>query len=72
VLLLKMRHDLGQRDVRRRIDQREDPTGMGLQPMRASVTAARLRLDAARSPPSLPPFDRRGRSDPEATGGGPA
>jgi hypothetical protein len=66
MLPLKLRHDLGERDVWCLVDQRQDFRGMGLEPMRTLVAAAPLRLDRARAAPLLPPFDRRRWGDAEA------
>ena len=61
-----MCHDLSQRDVRCRVDQRQDFRAMALEPMRALVAATRPRLNAARAAPLLQPLDRRRWGDGEA------
>ena len=58
--------DLAQGDVRRLVNQRQDFLGMGLDPVRAVVTALRPRPDIARPPPPIHPFDRRRGRNPEA------
>ena len=55
-----------QGDVRRLVNQRQDFLGMGLDPVRAVVTALRPRPDIARPPPPIHPFDRRRGRNPEA------
>ncbi len=67
---IQMRRDLGQRDVRRLVDQREDLLGMGLDPMRAVIPALAVWSDITHTPPPIEPFDRRRRRNTEALGRG--
>lgn len=53
VLLLEMRHELGERDIRLLVDQGEYFSRVDLEPRRALVAAARLGVDAGRLPPLL-------------------
>ena len=63
---VEVRRDLAQGDVRHLVNQRQDFLGMGLDPVRAVVTALRPGPDIARPPPLIHPFDRRRGRDPEA------
>jgi hypothetical protein len=65
VCLFEMRHDLGQRDVRRLVDQRQDFRRMRLDAVRVPVTAHGPELGMTLETPPLHPFDRRRGRDAE-------